>query len=138
MVLPALLRDPPCDPVETRRRYRDVLVNRNLPLLALARHLARALGSLPAGFQDFFLGVRRDRHRARLPRLAAAGRWIRDRGPHPHCLLLPASPGHHSVARAVRATAPASRLYRRFRAWLGPARRGASGGGMRQAPEGSA
>src|SRR4051812_19432973 len=115
MVLPAILRDPSRDPVETWRRRGDVLGDRNLPLPALARHVARTLGALPAGVQSLLLGLCGDRHGARLSGLAAAGRWFCDRSTHPHGVLLPASPGHHSVAGAIRAAAPATRLDRRFR-----------------------
>src|SRR5947209_10375397 len=100
MVLPALLRDPPCNPVKARRRHRDVLVDRDFRLPAMARYVAGAFGTLQAGLQSLLLGLRRDRHWAGISRLAAAGRWLRHRRPHPDRVLFPASPGHHPVAWA--------------------------------------
>ena len=59
MVLPAVLRDPACDPQQAPRRHRAVRGDRRLRLPALARHLAGEVGALPSGLSGVLLAVRR-------------------------------------------------------------------------------
>ena len=71
-------------------------------------------------------------HRARLSRLAAAGRRLRHRRAHPDRLLFPPLPGHPAAARPVRDAEAAPGLHRRSRARPGAAARPA---GSAAAPE---
>src|SRR3954462_2861730 len=95
MVLPAVLRDPARDPVKARRRHRDVLVDCYFRLPAVARYVARPLGSLSARIQGVLLGICRDGYRARLSWLTPAGGRVRDRRANPNGVLLPPPPRHH-------------------------------------------
>src|SRR5690349_20837886 len=102
MVLPAVLRDPARDPEQADGRHRAVLFDRRVGVPAMARYLEGALGALPPALQAVLLGAGRDLHRSRLSRLAAGGRNLRDRGAHPHLLLLPAFPRDPARARLFR------------------------------------
>ena len=89
-------------PNKLARRDRDVRLDPDPRVPAVARHLAREVGDLPAALQAVLLGVRAGVPRARLSRLAAGGRRLRDRGAHPHRLLLHPLPDHLPAARPDR------------------------------------
>ena len=84
MVLPAVLRDPAFDPEQARRRHRDVRGDHRAGLPALARQRKNPLVEIPSAGQAVLLDLRGRLHPARLSRLAAAGRHLCDRRPHPH------------------------------------------------------
>ena len=58
MVLPAVLRHPALDPEQAAGRLRAVRLDRHPGLPALARHLAREVGALPAAVPPVLLAVR--------------------------------------------------------------------------------
>src|SRR5262249_57190808 len=89
VVLPALLRDPARDPEQTARRDRDVLVDPPAVLRSLARHLAGALGQIPAGLQVVLLALHRVGRRAGISRLQAPRGFLCAVGAPLHRLLLP-------------------------------------------------
>src|SRR5262245_7153866 len=92
MVFPALLRHLARDPEQAVRRGGADRIDRHSVLRAVARHLSRALDELPADLQMVLLGVRGDLLRARLSRLAAAGRRLPRAWSPVHRLLLPILP----------------------------------------------
>ena len=110
MVLPAVLRDPARDPEQARRRRRDVRLDPGARLPALARHLAGEVGVVSPALPAVLLGVRAGVPRARLARLEAGRRRLRDRGAHPHRLLLHPLPHHLAAARPDRDAAAAAEL----------------------------
>ena len=71
MVLPAVLRDPARDPEQADGRDRAVRLDRHPRLPAVARHLAGALGELPAAVPAVLLDLRRGLPRPRLARRAS-------------------------------------------------------------------
>ena len=89
-------------PNKLARRHRAVRLDRHPGVPAVARHLAGALGELPAALPPVLLDVRRGLRRARLARLQARRRRLRDRGAHPDALLLRALPHHPAAARLGR------------------------------------
>ena len=102
MVLPAVLRHPARHPEQAVRRRRADRLDRHPVLRTVARHLARALDALPADLQMVLLGVRGDLLRARLSRLAAAGRRLSRARAHRHRLLFPVLPAGDAGGRLDR------------------------------------
>ena len=103
-----------------------------LALRALARHLAGALGGVPADLQAVLLGLRGRLRPARLARREAAGGRLRDRGAGSrtayyfvHFLV------HPAAARLLRAAAAAAGLDRST-AVLGARKRGSRHAGRRR------
>jgi len=76
VVLPAVLRDPACNSEQVARRDRAVFIDRDSFFRALARHLQGAVNALSSDLQMVLLVVCGYVHRARLFRLAAAGRHL--------------------------------------------------------------
>src|SRR5271168_3944593 len=97
MVLSAVLRHSARDPPKATRRRRAAVVDRAARLPALARYVAGALGELPAALSAVPDRLLPGGDRAWLSRLAATRRRLRDRGAHPHRLLLRV-PAHHPAA----------------------------------------
>ena len=89
-------------PNKLMRRDGARRLDRDPGLPAVARHLEGALGALPAALPAVLLAVRDRLHRARLARLQAAGRHLRDPRAHLHVLLLRLFPGHPAAARHLR------------------------------------
>ncbi len=108
MVPAAVLRDPALDPLQARRRDRDVRRAGGPVLPAVARHLEGPLGRLPPGLQGVLLDLRAGLRRSRLGRLAAAGGLGGHHRPHPDDLLLRALPHHSAAARHLRDAAAAA------------------------------
>src|SRR5204863_2067903 len=98
MVLPAILRDPARDSEQAGGRGRDVWLHFHPLFPAVARHVAREIRDLPASLQAVLLGLRTGVPRAWLSRLAARRRRLRNRGAHPHRLLLYSLPDHLPAA----------------------------------------
>ena len=71
VVLPAVLRDPARHPEQAGGRDRAVRLDRHPRLPAVARHLAGALGELPAAVPAVLLDLRRGLPRPRLARRAS-------------------------------------------------------------------
>src|SRR6185437_9669985 len=110
MVLPAVLRHSAVDPEQAPRRYCAVLGDLDPGLPALARHLAGALGPLPAAVQAVLLAVGDRGDRARLAWLQAAGGHLRHPGATAHLLLLRFLPNHPAAARHFREDQTAAEL----------------------------
>src|SRR5262245_17410212 len=102
MVLPAVLRDPARDPRQAVGRDRARRLDRDPRLPAVARHLARAVGTLPAVVQAILLALRGCMHRAWLARLQAARGHLRHPRAHLHGLLFRVFPGHPAAAGHLR------------------------------------
>src|SRR5947209_4895286 len=102
MVLPAVLCDPALDPEQARGRGRDVRLDPDPLLPAVARYLAREVRDLPAALQAILLGIRAGVSRAWLSRCKARRRRLRDRGADPHCLLFHSLSDHPAAARTDR------------------------------------
>ena len=144
MVLPAVLRNPARHPEQTVRRRRTDRLDRHPVLRALARHLAGALDALPADLQMVLLGVRGDLLRARLSRLAAAGRRLSRARPHLHRLLFPVLPLGDAGGRLDREAEGTAGQHHRIRARAARGQAGlakaraatpcAGAGGMRMHP----
>ncbi len=88
MVLPAVLRDPACHSIETRRCDCDVRCCGDPCFRAVARYLAGAFGALSAVLQVVLLAVRFLLPCAGLSRCDAGGGCVRDVGSGVHLLLL--------------------------------------------------
>ena len=119
-------------------------LDRHPVLRALARHLAGALDALPADLQMVLLGVRGDLLRARLSRLAAAGRRLSRARPRLHRLLLPVLPPGDAGGRLDRKAEGTAGQHHRVRARAARGQAGlaearaatpcAGAGGMRMHP----
>src|SRR5271156_6416415 len=98
MVLPAVLRDPALDSEQAARRDGPVRLDRDSRLPALARHLAGALGDLPAAVPAVLLDLRHRVHRPRLAGIEARRGRLRDRIAGADRVVLP--PLHRGAAAA--------------------------------------
>ena len=87
-----------------------------LVLPALARQRQDQVVEISSAGEAVLLDVRRRLHPARLSRLAAAGRHLCHRRPHPDLLLLRLFPDRAAAAGADRDAAPGAELDRRRRA----------------------
>src|SRR5215469_18602603 len=110
MVLPAVLRDPACDPEQALRRDGARRLDPHPRISAVARYLESALGALPSALSPVLLGVRDRLRRARLARLEASGRQLRADRAHLHGLLLRLLPGDSAGARQGRKNQAAAEL----------------------------
>ena len=110
MVLSAVLRDPALDPEQAVGRGGDVLVDRNLAVPALARHVAGQVGGLPAAVQAVLLAVRPDLRAAGLARIEAAGRRLRHPVAAPDGVVLPLLPRRAAGAGPDRAAEAGAEL----------------------------
>src|SRR5262249_59337369 len=88
MVLPAVLRDPPCDPEQALRRDGARRLDPHSRLRAVARYLESALGALSPALPPVLLGVRDRLRRSRLAPPQTPGRQLRADRATFHGLLL--------------------------------------------------
>ncbi len=121
-------------PNKLARRGRDVRLDPDARLPAVARHLAGEVGDLSPALQAVLLGVRAGVPRARLARLEAGRRRLRDRGAHPHRLLLHPLPDHLPAARPDRDAEAAAEFDLGSRAEEGEGRRRSLLAARRSAP----
>src|SRR5262245_47416659 len=99
MVLPAVLRNPAVDPGQVARRDRTVRRDCRAHLPALARHLARKVGAVPAAVRKTLLGVCDHLYRTGLARYQDAGRHLSDLVATADVLLLRLLPADTAGAR---------------------------------------
>ena len=103
MVLPAVLRDPPRDPRQARRRRGDGRLDRHPLHPAVAGFLPGPQRTLSPDLQVGVLGLRGGLRRPRLGRREHARRQLHLDRPGHHRLLLRALPPHYAAHRQVRA-----------------------------------
>src|SRR5262249_36185744 len=101
VVLPALLRDAARRAIEARRRLRALWLDPAHRFPALARHIARPLGHVPARLSVVPLCILRRRDCTRLSGVAGTCRLVRDLLAALHLLVFLPSPGHHAIARLL-------------------------------------
>src|SRR5215467_14167596 len=99
MVLPAVLRDPACDPEQALRRDSARRLDPHPRIPSVARYLESALGALSSALSPVLLGVRDRVRRSRLAGWQAPGRQLRAGRAHLHGLLLRLFPGDSAGAR---------------------------------------
>src|SRR5262245_56306726 len=76
MVLPAVLRHPPCDSGQAWRRHRDVRLDPHPFRAAVARHVEGTVRNLPPAVQGVLLAVYRSLHRPRLSGFQTSGGMV--------------------------------------------------------------
>ena len=91
----------------------DVRRDRRAGVPAVARHRQNPFGALSSAVQAVLLDLRRGLRGARLARLEAGGRRLRDRRAHPDDLLLRALHHHPAAAQPDRDAAHGAELDRR-------------------------
>ena len=117
MVLPPILRDPARDPLEARRRHRDVLGNHNTGLHPVARHEPRAVGAVSADLQVVHVVLLLLGAGAGLSRRQTGRGHLRRVGAVLHALLLRVLPPDHADCGCDGNTVGHAALDRRVRAW---------------------